>query len=290
MKFIDSFLLAFRTIKSNTLRTALTVAIIAFGIMALVGIITAIKAMNQKFTESFVSMGANAFTIRYKERNVRMGFSDGDGGKLSVSKKNKKEKKSNLDKRITKNEAEYFATHYNFPGTKTSLSVFGNNSNIISYNDKKTSPNIMMFGGDENYLELNGYNLLNGRNFTKQEINNAKNLCVLGYDIAKKFFAEAVDRAVGKSIRINNLAYQVTGVLESRGATFGFSRDNMVIIGYRNLNKNFTGKNASFVLAVKVDDINTMNEAMGEAESTFRGVRKNGITEESNFVLDKSDS
>ena len=52
---------------------ALTVAIIAFGIMALVGIITAIKAMNQKFTESFSTMGANAFTVRFKERKIHFG-------------------------------------------------------------------------------------------------------------------------------------------------------------------------------------------------------------------------
>ncbi|MFM8709696.1 MAG: ABC transporter permease, partial [Sphingomonadales bacterium] len=73
MKFTDIFSLAFRTIRGNRLRTGLTVAIIAFGIMALVGIITAIEAMNQKFTESFSSMGASGFTLRYKERNIRFG-------------------------------------------------------------------------------------------------------------------------------------------------------------------------------------------------------------------------
>jgi putative ABC transport system permease protein len=52
----DIFSLAYRTVRSNKLRTGLTVAIIAFGIMALVGIITAIKAMNQKFSESFSTM------------------------------------------------------------------------------------------------------------------------------------------------------------------------------------------------------------------------------------------
>jgi putative ABC transport system permease protein len=62
----DILALAYRTVRSNKLRTGLTVAIIAFGIMALVGIITAIKAMNQKFSESFSTMGANGFTIRYK--------------------------------------------------------------------------------------------------------------------------------------------------------------------------------------------------------------------------------
>ncbi len=290
MKFSDTFLLAFRTVKGNALRTALTVAIIAFGIMALIGIITAIKAINQKLTESFSSMGANAFTIRYKERSVRFGGGRNGGGVLMVSKKGKKEKKSNLDRVITKAEAEYFVRHYSFPGAVTSVSMFGNRSNTLSFFDKKTSPNVTMFGGDEKYLDLNGYSLINGRNFTSQEIVGAPNTCILGYDVAKKFFNEAVDKAVEKTIRINGLPYLVLGVLESRGATFGFSRDNMVIVSYRNLAKNFSGNNASYVLAIKVTDINKMNEAMGEAEALFRGIRKNAITEESNFVLDKSDS
>ena len=84
MKFIDILSLAFRTVRGNKLRTGLTVAIIAFGIMALVGIITAIKAMNQKFTESFSTMGANAFTIRYKERNVVFGNNNSDMKEIFV--------------------------------------------------------------------------------------------------------------------------------------------------------------------------------------------------------------
>ncbi|MBK5271840.1 MAG: ABC transporter permease, partial [Bacteroidia bacterium] len=83
MNFRDIFSLAFRTVRSNKLRTGLTVSIIAFGIMALVGIITAIKAMNQKFSESFSTMGANAFTIRYKERNIRFGGDNNSEMKLS---------------------------------------------------------------------------------------------------------------------------------------------------------------------------------------------------------------
>src|SRR6187549_3493068 len=107
MNFRDVFSLAFRTVRSNKLRTGLTVSIIAFVIMALVGIITAIKAMNQKFSESFSSMGANAFTVRFKERSIR--FGGGNDREVKLSKKNKrKEKKSNLDKKITKDEAELF--------------------------------------------------------------------------------------------------------------------------------------------------------------------------------------
>src|SRR5882757_5553044 len=107
MNFFDVLSLAYRTIRSNKLRTGLTVSIIAFGIMALVGIITAIKAMNQKFSESFSSMGANAFTVRFKERSLRFGNGGGNNDELKLSKKGqKRQKTSNLGKRITKDEAE----------------------------------------------------------------------------------------------------------------------------------------------------------------------------------------
>ena len=106
MTIQDSFVLAWRTVKSNKLRTGITVAIIAFGIMALIGIITAISAMNQSLKENFSFMGANAFTIRYKEMNARMGGPSND--EFSKTKKGQKEKKSNLDKPFKLEESVYF--------------------------------------------------------------------------------------------------------------------------------------------------------------------------------------
>ena len=112
MRITDIFSLAFNSVRSNKLRTGLTVAIIAFGIMALVGIITAIKAMNQKFTESFSTMGANSFTIRYKERNIHFG---GSSDRLKVKKKGaRKEKKSRLGEKISIQDAALFVKRFNF--------------------------------------------------------------------------------------------------------------------------------------------------------------------------------
>src|SRR5258708_24893248 len=161
MNFGDVFSLAFRTVRSNKLRTGLTVSIIAFGIMALVGIITAIKAMNQKFTESFSTMGANGFTIRYKERNIH--FGNDNNSEIKLSKKGKKkENKSNLGKKITKDEAQLFVKTFTFPAAK-SISLFGNRNNIVSHATRKTTPNVAMFGGDENNLMMNGFTLSYGR-------------------------------------------------------------------------------------------------------------------------------
>src|SRR5947208_13368194 len=120
MKIRDTFLLAWRTIRSNKLRTGLTVAIIAFGIMALVGINTAIDAMKQKFTESFSAMGANGFTIHFRE--WRMGFNGGD--RVEKSKKGQRKlKKSSTGKPITRMQAETFKERFQYPA-KIGLTFF----------------------------------------------------------------------------------------------------------------------------------------------------------------------
>jgi putative ABC transport system permease protein len=286
MKVTDVLSLAFRTVRSNKLRTGITVAIIAFGIMALIGIITAIEAMNQKLTESFSSMGANGFTIRYKERNVRIGNGNQD---VAVSKKGaKKQKQSSLNKILTEDEAEQFSNAYQFPGTTVGVSVFAGRNSTIAYQSLKTSPNVLLFGGDENYLYLNGFSLYSGRNFARQEIQSVQNICLLGFDVATKLFKIDPSLAVNHVVRINDVPYRVIGVLESRGSSFGFSRDNIIIIGYKNVKK-FFGV-SSFSIGVKTNQINQVEDAMGEAEGVFRAVRKLNTTEESNFVVERSDS
>jgi len=255
--------------------------------MALVGIITAIKAMNQKFTESFSTMGANGFTIRYKERNIHFG-GDNDS-ELKLSKKSKKkEKKSNLGKSITKDEAEQFVRSYNFPAAK-SISIFGNRNNIVSHETRKTTPNVAMFGGDENYLLLNGFTLTSGRNFNSMDVQTGRNVCILGYDIAKKLFKEGNATAVNAIVRLNDIPFRVLGVMASRGSSFGFSRDNVIITTYRNVDRNFPS-GFSYVVGIMTYDLRQVNDAMGEAEGNFRSIRKLTTTEDNNFILDRSDS
>src|SRR5258705_9527965 len=98
MNFQDTLSLSYRTIRSNKLRTGITVAIIALGIASLIGIRTAIEAMTQKFTESFSAMGANGFSLRYKQ----IWRVHNDGGAKKAKKGERKEKQSNQNKPITK--------------------------------------------------------------------------------------------------------------------------------------------------------------------------------------------
>src|SRR5580692_7115179 len=293
MRLTDTLSLAFRTIRGNRLRTGLTVAIIAFGIMALVGINTAIDAMKQKFTESFASMGATGFTIRYKQSKTNFGDDGDDNHRSDVEKEKKgllKEKKSNLGKPVTKDQAEAFKKDFKFP-SKIGLSIRGVNDAIVSLGDKKTNPTVRIFGGDENYVELNAYTLANGRTLNSLDVRSGRNVCVIGDDIAKKFFGSNPDRPLEKIIRINSIPYRVIGTLEPRGSTFGMSWDNAILTSYTNVRRLLnTDPNTSFSVQVKVATLNLLDGAIGEAEGIFRPIRRNALTEESNFLIDKSDS
>jgi putative ABC transport system permease protein len=286
MTLRDTLSLSFRTVRSNKLRTGITVAIIALGITALIGINTAIAAIRQKFLESFSSMGATGFTIRYQE--PRRFFNNDEVKK--EKKGAKKEKKSNMGKPITEEQAESFKSTYQYPAL-VSANLMGARDAIIAYGNQKTNPNVWVVGGDENYSNLNGFAVLYGRDLNTLDIQSSRNVCLVGKDVATRFFGENFERPLDKVIRINNIPFRIIGTLKPKGSTFGRSLDNVIIISYSNVRRFFNNnRNASFNIQVKVPDIKYIDGAIGEATGTFRTIRKLTVTESDNFQVDKSDS
>jgi len=288
LKLLDTFLLAFRTVRGNKLRTGITVAIIAFGIMALVGIKTAITAMQQKFIESFSSMGATGFTIRYKE--PRFNFGGGNDNLKKEKKGQKKEKKSNTGKPITLFQAETFKQQFEFPA-RVCINLFGSRDAVVSIGSKKTNPTVRIYGSDENFVDQNGFELAFGRTLNTIDVESGRNVCLIGSEIAKKLFGENLERPVEKMIKINNIPFRVVGTLKEKGSTLGFSWDKVIVTSYSNVRRFFNSNpNASFNIQVKVAELKFMDGAIGEATGTFRPIRKVSTTETENFVIDKSDS
>ena len=286
MQLSDSLSLAFRTVKSNKLRTGITVTIIALGIMALIGIITAIASMNQSLTESFATMGANSFSIRYQDRQIRL------GGRRQVTKKSissLKEKKSNSGKIITYQEAKLFKERYSFPAI-VSISLVGPRSVIVNDEKIKTNPNITIIGGDENYLLQSGYTLAIGRNLNKIDVQSGRSLCILGNSVAQKLYGNNIQRAIDKIIDVAGIKYRIIGVLKDKGSSAFLNADNIVLTSYNNLRRLFTIDGTAFNIGVMVNDIKDMDAAIGEAKGTFRPIRRLAIDEENNFYIDKSDS
>ena len=286
MNLLDTLSLSFRTIRSNKLRTGITVAIIALGIASLIGIRTAIEAMTQKFTESFSAMGANGFSLRYRQ----MWRVQNNDGIKKEKKGEKKEKLSNQNKPISKLQAEAFKQAFKFP-SQVGLSMFGTNNATINFENKKTNPTVRLMGGDDNFVDLNGYKIASGRNLNDLDVQSGRNVCLLGKTVAGTLFGDNAERPVDKIVRVNGIPFRVIGVLDEKGSTLGFSWDNAVVTSYNNVRRFFnSGPRSSFSIGIKVKDINMLDAGMGEAEGIFRSVRKLTTTEGNNFLIDKSDS
>ncbi|MEO8763146.1 MAG: ABC transporter permease [Ginsengibacter sp.] len=286
MHLIDSLSLAFRTVKSNKLRTGITVTIIAFGIMALIGIITAIASMNQSLTESFSTMGANSFSIHFQERQIRI------GGRREVKKTEVnalKQKKSNNGKIITYQEAKLFKERYPFPAI-VSISLRGPGNVVVNNETVKTNPNISLQGCDENYLVQSGYTLAEGRNFSRVDVESGRSVCILGNSVSQKLYGENIKRAMDKIITVAGIKYRVIGILKDKGSSAFLNADNVVLTPYNNIRRLFTTDGTSYNIGVMVNDIKDMDAAIGEARGTFRPIRKIAIDEDNNFYIDKSDS
>ena len=288
MTYKDSLALSWTNIRGNKLRSAITVVIIALGIFALILIITAIKAASNSLTSSFSTMCANAFSIRFRERNVNFGGGNRDSRK--TKKTTRREKRSNTGIPISYLEAKAFKDRYTFPGSKVSIAIRGPAGLVVNTSQRKTNPEINIYGSDENYLDLNGYKIAYGRNFTKPEIETGRNVCMIGSGVATRLFKDNKEKAVDAIVSVDHIPYRVIAVLEEKTSSAFFNTSKIVITSYNNIRRLYSNQNASYSLAVKVPDIKLMDMATGEAKATFRPIRKLEVKDENNFYIDKSDS
>lgn len=282
----DILYLSFRSVRGNKLRTRLTIAIIAVGIMALVGIFTAVASIRASIYDNFSSMGANGFSIRNREMNIHIGGRKATKGSQSDDKQ---VKTSRRNESITYQQAQDFKDRYHFPA-EVSLSVTGGWMTTVFHQEKKTDPNVNVIGSDDNYMVLNGYTLQIGRNFNALDMQSGRNVAILGNDVATKLFGDNLAHVENNVVRVGTVQYRVIGVLASRGSSNLFSADNVIITTVNNVRRVFNRTNPSYQLGVMVDNVGQLNQAIGEATGAFRISRKLDINEANNFYIAKSDN
>lgn len=272
MDIRENIKVAFGSIRSQLLRTILTALIIAIGIMALVGMLTAVDAIMGSISDNFSSMGANSFTIQNRGMHIRVG---------------NKGKRPKRFKPIDYHQAIRFADEYHFPAT-VSISTVASRISTIKFNDKKTNPNVLVMGGNENYLVTTGYTVDRGRNFSPQEIQFGANVVVIGKEIMDKLFPD--QDPIDKIISVGVNKYRVIGTLKEKGSSMGFGGDNVCILPLFNVKQNFNRPDMSFAINVSVKDIGMMEPAVSEATGLFRIIRSVPIGEDNSFEITQSDS
>ena len=270
--FKENLKISFRAIRSNKVRAILTICIIAVGIMALVGILTAIAAIKSSLTNQFTMLGANSFTITSRGMNIQVG--------------NDRSRTKNFS-RISYREAEEFKNRFT-EAAYVSISFTASGLTTVKYGSEKTNPNVSLKGVDENQLIVAGYEIESGRNFSSDEIQMTRHNVIIGSDIVKDLFGSGVD-PLGQEISVAGMKLLVTGVLKTKGSGFG-NPDRVCFMPITTARQYFSTPDMTF--SINIMPMNPVNLDMmtGEAEAVFRTIRNLNPKDVSDFNISKSDN
>jgi putative ABC transport system permease protein len=270
--FRENLRISFSAIRSNKVRAILTICIIAIGIMALVGILTAIDSIKSSLTNQFTMMGANSFTITSRGMNIQIG--------------NDKYRAKNFS-RISYREAEEFKDRFREPAW-VSISFYASNLATVKFESEETNPNVSLQGIDENFLSVSGYEIESGRNFSIDEVRDDKLLVLIGSDIRRDLFPTGID-PLGQIITVAGLKLKVAGVLKSKGAS-AINGDRVCFMPVTTARQYFSRPNLSFNISVMPMRAVNLDVMSGEAEGVFRIIRNLNPRDESDFNISKSDN
>ena len=269
--FRVNVLIAINSIKTQLLRTILTVVIIGIGIWALVGILSSVEAMENSISGNFATMGSNTFNIQRYNFNVQRRGGEREKVNPIISYQNIRE----------------FIDIYEFPTTQTSISFRGTSGAEVKFESNKTDPEVQVLGINEYYLENTGAEIESGRNFNVFDIQNNNNVCIVGSDFLKSLFVN--DNPIGKRISIRGVKFKVIGVLQSKGSTFGNNQDLRVLIPIQVARGIFTAPNINYNISIMVKNTEMLNAAQDEAVVTFRNIRGLNPIEKNDFGMERSD-
>lgn len=269
--FRENIKIASGSIKSQKLRTALTVFIIAIGITALVGILGLVSALENTISSDFSSMGANTFNIQRYEFTAQRSGRGQDKVNPIISYTNVKD----------------FEEQFNYPGAKTSVSFFGTMSAEVKFENKKTDPEVSVLGINEHFINNSGLEIEDGRQLNFFDIENNNNVCVIGSDLKKAILDDV--NPIGKVISVRGNKFTVVGVLKSKGATFGNNQDFRVLIPLQKARSIFTSPNINYAINVKVEKKEMLEGAQDEAIAVFRNIRGLTPLDDNNFGIERSD-
>lgn len=275
MQFSENLSQAIQSVRGNSLRAILTLLIIAFGIMALVGILTSIDALLFTMNANFSRMGANSFEIRPTGFNIH-GNRDG-----------RKEKKGDP---LEFRQVLDFKERFDSPNATVSVSGFCSFNATVKYGNEKTNPTVLLFGVDDHYLQVQAYDLDYGRNFTSVEQASGAAVAIIGMDIVNDLFKKNALAAIGKDVLIDNRRYTVVGVLKSKGASMNQSADRRVLIPLLVERQWYSYASKNYDIDIAIASSMQLDDAISQATGVMRIIRKLRASEENDFEIKMADN
>ncbi|MBN1634086.1 MAG: ABC transporter permease [Ignavibacteria bacterium] len=270
MLIVEIIKLALNTIRANKLRAFLTLSGIVIGVFSIIAIMTALSALQAGIESGLSQLGSNSFQI---QKFPAMNF----GGPGSRKYRNRPDITYEQGLQLMER-----ATNYKYISIE--LWKMGK---IFKYGKYVTNPNMSLCGGTTGFTYTNDYVIRDGRFFSEKEVQSASPVAVIGLEVVSKLFPK--ENPINKRIILDGHDYQVIGILEGKGESFGQSLDNLAIIPItRSLQ--IYGREESLNIAIQAKDKASYNDCVENIISVFRVIRGVKPGEENNFEIFSNDS
>ena len=262
--------MALRAVRSNRLRSSLTIAIIALGITSLVGILTAVDSMDATLKDAYSRMGAGIINIR------SLYSMPADMRRIRNSRE------------ISRAQAERFTDYYRAPATVTIFTTVLSGTRAEA-GQKRTNPTTDVIATDGNYMKYNMLELSSGRSLSAADVEGGRFYCVIGDNVARTLF-EAQEDPIGQTVHISGRSYIIIGVAAPVGNNAGGSMDGSILVPYTNALANLATSTPDFTIGILPDPSVSPEAAATEAEMTFRAVRRLAPFDDADFRITRSEA
>lgn len=218
MDFMNTFRLALRALSRNKMRSSLTMLGIIIGVGAVIATVSIGQGAQYLVQQGIQSMGTNAVFIAAgsgRPGGARMGF-------FAV-------------KSLTIDDLN--AILREVPLIRQAAPAVASRTQIVYQNQNW---NTSVLGTTPNYFDIRSWPVKAGSAFSDEEVELAANVCVLGTTVANILFPS--EDPVGKTVRLGNLPFRVTGVLESKGqSVMGDDQDDRIFAPYTTVQRKISG-------------------------------------------------
>jgi putative ABC transport system permease protein len=280
LQIFESFRFAWRALKSNLLRTILSLLGVTVGIFAIITVLTLVDSLEDNIKESFSFLGASVIYFQ----------------KWPFPGANEEYKWWDYWKRPNPSYNEYKLLHATLKN-QSAIAIFADRGNQTIKRENYSISQIELIGTSMGYDQLYDINVERGRYMSVEEIEGGRNVAVLGYEVATALFPNN-QNPVGQDIKIKNLKYIVVGVIKREGQSFlgRTTNDYNVIIPYQSFRKFYqtgTGRwnevNSTVGIKGTETDIGLV-ELENEARGFLRVRRGLKPGEKDNFALNRPEA
>ena len=266
----EVFRMALNALRTNKLRSMLTMLGVTIGVFSVIGVMTALSVIQGSIETGLSFLGSNLFQF----------------GKYPVINKNDPEEKFANRRNINFQQATEYKRLMEGQASAICLKVFDGGKSA-SYGRTKIQGKTVV-GTNEFFLISNAYTLGYGRNISPEDVDLGRNVTVVGAEIPKKLFPS--ENPIGKQIQVNNKPYRIIGVLGEKGSSFGQSQDDLILVPITKFFSDFGEVNRTINVATQSTSQATYNATLDKAIGAMRIARGLRVNQENDFEVYSNDT